>query len=78
MAKEQEVARSRALAAKVLYAAFQALKENNRELPYKEIQLEVQRRVSFDEWALATYLKVTGQSGINAVASPSTLMSEQL
>jgi hypothetical protein len=30
------------------------------------------------EFFEGNFLKVTGQSGINAVASPSTLMSEQL
>lgn len=49
--------RGRALAAKLVFAAFSALKENNRELRSKQVVAEVEKRVVLDEWATERYTK---------------------
>ncbi len=56
MAKE-ELAPSRKLAAKVIYAAFQILKEHDGQQPGKEIILQIAKRVTLDDWAKAKYEK---------------------
>lgn len=53
----QKLSRTRELAARVVYAALQILKERGRESPGREIIEEVEKRVTFDEWAKATYEK---------------------
>ena len=54
---EKELPKSRALAAKVIYAAFQALKENGGELPRSQVFDEVERRTKLDDWARERYEK---------------------
>lgn len=49
--------KSRALAAKVIYAAFQILKENNGEMNGRHIIEKISDRVEFDEWAKSKYEK---------------------
>jgi len=46
----KELSRSSLVASKAIFAAMQALKENNGSLPFEKIIEEVQRRVTFDEW----------------------------
>jgi restriction system protein len=53
----KELSRTHALAAKVLFAAFQVLKEKGGELPGREVIDEIERRVQLDEWAKETYAK---------------------
>lgn len=53
----QKMSRSRELAAKVIFAALQILKEKGGEAPGREVLAEVEKRVQFDDWALATYEK---------------------
>ena len=58
MAKNDNwVSRSRALATKVVFAALKSLKENNKELPQRQVFLEVEHKVQLDEWAAARYEK---------------------
>lgn len=56
MAKDQQ-GRSRPLAAKVIFAALQFLKERGGEAPGREVIEAVEKRVELDEWARATYEK---------------------
>lgn len=58
MAKEnQELSRSRALAAKVNYAALQVLKENGGSLPSKAVLEEVEKKIELDAYAKERYEK---------------------
>jgi restriction system protein len=54
---QDKLPRSRRLAAKVIFAALQILKEKGGQAPGREVVAEVEKRVSFDEWARATYEK---------------------
>lgn len=56
MAK-QKLARSRELAARVIFAAFQILKEQGGQAPGRDVIAEVEHRVELDDWARATYEK---------------------
>lgn len=53
----ENLSRSWKLAAKVIYAAFQVLKERGNEAPGREVVAEVEKRVQLDDWAKATYEK---------------------
>ena len=57
MTKEKQLSRSRSLAAKVIYAAFQILKENGNEMQMRELVNEVEKRVELNEWDRARYEK---------------------
>jgi len=59
MFKEKELSRTHALAAELIYAAFEVLRDNNGSLPSKQVVQEVEKRVELDEWAKGT-LKKTG------------------
>jgi restriction system protein len=52
-----KLSRSRELAAKVIFAALQILKEKGGEAPGREVLAEVEKRVPLDEWAKETYEK---------------------
>lgn len=52
-----KLSRSRELAAKVIFAALQILKEKGGEAPGREVLAEVEKRVQLDDWAKATYEK---------------------
>jgi restriction system protein len=54
---KETLAPSRVLAAKVIYAALQILKERGGQAPGKEVIAEVENRVVLDDWARATYEK---------------------
>ncbi len=56
MAKEK-LSRSRELAAKVIFAALQILGEKGGQAPGREVLSEVEKRVTLDDWAKATYEK---------------------
>jgi len=56
MAKDK-LGRSRELAAKVIFAALQFLKEHGGEAPGREVVAAVEKRVELDDWARATYEK---------------------
>lgn len=51
------LSRSGALAAKVIYAALQILKERGGELPAKELIEAIAARTELDDWARAVYEK---------------------
>ncbi len=51
------MSRSQDLAAKVIFAAMQILKENGGELPGKEVIAQVEQKVDFDQWAKEKYEK---------------------
>lgn len=54
---KEKLSRSRELAAKVIYAALQILKEKGGQAPGRDVVAEVEKRVLLDEWARATYEK---------------------
>lgn len=56
MAKDK-LSRSRELAAKVIFAALQILKEKGGQAPGRDVIAEVEKRVPLNEWARATYEK---------------------
>ena len=56
-AGHHKLGRSRAVAAKVIFAAFQVLKEKGGELPGREVINEVEKRVHLDDWAKERYAK---------------------
>lgn len=56
MAKDK-LSRSRELAAKVIFAALQIINEKGGQAPGREVISEVERRVTLDDWAKATYEK---------------------
>lgn len=53
----KKLSKSRALAAKVIYAAFQILKENGGELNGREVIAQVGEKIELDEWAKSKYEK---------------------
>jgi restriction system protein len=53
----QKIGRSRELAAKVIFTALQILKDKGGEAPRRDVIAEVEKRVTLDEWAKATYEK---------------------
>ena len=54
---KEKLSRSRELAAKVIFAAFQILKDHGGQAPGRDVIAEVEKRVTLDEWAKATYEK---------------------
>lgn len=57
MSDGKQLSRSRALAAKVIFAAFQILKENGNEMQMRDLMEEVEKRVELNEWDKARYEK---------------------
>src|SRR5205085_5340421 len=55
--RDGKLSKSRALAAKVIYAALIILKEKGGELSGREVIDEVEKRVQLDEWARERYEK---------------------
>jgi len=53
----ENLSRSWTLAAKVIYAAFQILKEKGNEAPGRDVVAEVEKRVQLDDWAKERYEK---------------------
>lgn len=53
----ESLSRSRQLAAKVIFASLQILKEKGGEAPGREVVAEVEKRVQLDEWAKEVYEK---------------------
>lgn len=53
----ERLSRSRDLGVKVIFAALQVLKENGGQLPGRDVLAAVEKRVSLDDWAKATYEK---------------------
>lgn len=54
---DKSLSPSRALAAKVIFAALQILKEKGGQAPGRDVILEIEKRVPLDAWATATYEK---------------------
>ena len=65
---EQKLSKSKATAAKVIYAALQALKDNGGELPSSAVFNEVEKRVEFDAWEKNQY-EATGNFRWRAILS---------
>src|SRR5882724_2802953 len=58
MTKEPtKTSRSRAIGLKTVYAALSALKDNNGELPQRDVFSEVEKRVQIDDWGKERYEK---------------------
>lgn len=55
--KGKKLSKSRELAAKVVYAAMSILKDNERELPMREVMDLVEKQVDLDQWAKERYEK---------------------
>lgn len=53
----ESLSRSRQLAAKVIFASLQILKEKGGEAPGREVVAEVEKRVQLDDWAKEVYEK---------------------
>jgi restriction system protein len=53
----EKISRSRDLGIKLIFAAPQILKDNGGQLPGRDVLTAVERRVSLDDWAKATYEK---------------------
>ena len=51
------MSRSMELASKIIFAAFQVLKEKGGEAPGRDVVAEVGKRVQLDDWAKATLEK---------------------
>jgi hypothetical protein len=56
MAKDKP-SRSRELASKVIFAAFNILKEKGGQAPGREVVAEVEKRAELDDWAKTIYEK---------------------
>ena len=54
---KDKASRSRDLAAKVIFAALQILKEQGGQAPGREVMAAVEKRAHLDDWAKATYEK---------------------
>lgn len=54
---KDKLSRSRELAAKVIFAALQIINEKGGQAPGREVISEVEKRVTLDDWAKATYEK---------------------
>ena len=54
---QEKLSRSKEIAAKVIFAAFQILKEKGGEAPGREVIAEIEQRVQLDDWANAVYEK---------------------
>lgn len=61
MASEKKESRTRVLASKAIFAALTILKENGGELPTKDLYSEIEKRLTFDEWDLASSEKTGGK-----------------
>ena len=57
MSNEKKLSRSRALAAKVIYAAFTILRDNGKEMPMRDIIPLIEQRVDFETWDKERYEK---------------------
>lgn len=55
MAEEKELAKTKALAAKLLHAAFTILKDSGRELPRKELIARIEKEVELTSWDREAY-----------------------
>ena len=57
MPNEKKPGKSRALAAKVIYAAMGILRDNAREMPMRELMARVENEVELSDWAKERYEK---------------------
>jgi restriction system protein len=57
MADEKKLSRSKALGAKVLYAALTILRDSEKEMPMRDLLSRVARKVDLDDWDKERYEK---------------------
>lgn len=57
MANEKKLPRSKALAAKVLYAALSILRDSGKEMPMRDLMSRVEQEVDLDNWDKERYEK---------------------
>jgi len=57
MVEGKKLSRSRALAAKVIYAALSILRDSGKEMPMRDLMARVKEQVDFDEWDKERYEK---------------------
>lgn len=57
MANEKKLSRSRALAAKVAYAALSILRDSGKEMPMRDLMARVEQDVNLEDWDKERYEK---------------------
>ena len=57
---EKKIAPSKATATKTVFAAMNILKNNNNEMPKKELLAEMERKITFSDWEKERYEKSGG------------------
>jgi restriction system protein len=57
MTTQKKLSPSRALAAKVIYAALSILRDQGKEMPGRDLVNKVEKAVDLDDWAMARYEK---------------------
>lgn len=57
MGESRKLSRSRALAARLIYAALSILRDNGKEMPLRELLARVEQKVELSDWDRATYEK---------------------
>ena len=57
MANDRKLSRSRALAAKLIYAALSILRDNEKEMPMRDVMSLVEKKVDLDDWDKERYEK---------------------
>jgi restriction system protein len=57
MSIQKKLPRSRALAAKLTYAALSILRDNGKEMPMRELMSKVEQQVKLDDWDKERYEK---------------------
>jgi restriction system protein len=57
MATQNKLPRSRALAAKLIYAALSILRDNGKEMPMRELLKKVEQKTQLDDWDRERYEK---------------------
>ena len=55
MPKVKELSPSRFLASKVIYTAFQILKDHGNEMQMRDLIIEVEKKLDFNEWEKERY-----------------------
>lgn len=54
---EKGLGKNRELASRVMFEALKVLKENGGQLPHSEVVTEIEKRLTFDDYALERYAK---------------------
>ena len=55
MPNDKQLAPTRALAAKLIHAAFSILRDNGKEMPVRDLVAKVEKTAKLDDWARERY-----------------------